>query len=98
MEAKPKQTLTNVREKSLKLVNEWALVGKKYANKYSNINFSRALPQEWCLKTIIIRSLIEVSFYEVYTKMKTNDLKMQKRKKGLRKIIYVSLNGNKGNN
>lgn len=95
-EAKANESLIKVYDRFLGLLNELALVGKVYSNEDSNAKFMRALPQEWDLKTTIIRDntdLDEVSLDEVYGRLKTHDLEIQQRRnKNSNKMKSVALN------
>ena len=95
-EAKASESLTEIYDRFLTLLNELALVGKEYSNKDSNTKFMRALPEEWDLKTTIIRdntSLNDVSLDEIYGRLKTHDLEIQQRKnKKYTRTKYVALN------
>ena len=46
-EAKANESLTEIYDRFLTLLNELALVGKEYLNEESNTKFMRALPEEW---------------------------------------------------
>ena len=54
-EAKSDESLTDVYDRFLTLLNELALVGHIYINEDSNTKFLRALPEEWDVQTSIIR-------------------------------------------
>ena len=53
-EAKSDESLTDVYDRFLTLLNELALVGHIYINEDSNTKFLRALPEEWDVQTSII--------------------------------------------
>ena len=81
-EAKYDESLIDVYDRFLTLLNELALVGQMYLNEFSNIKFLRSLPEEWDVQTSIIRygnNLETVSPDELYRMLKTHDLKLQQR-------------------
>ena len=82
-DAKANESLTEIYDRFLTLLNELALVGKKYSNEDSNTKFMRAPPKEWDLKTTIIRDntiLEDVSLDKIYERLKTHDLEIQHRR------------------
>ena len=96
-EAKANESLTEIYDRFLTLVNELALVGKEYSNEDSNTKFMRALPEEWDLKTTIIRdntaSLDDVSLDEIQGRLKIHDLDIMQRNNGKpTRTKYVVLN------
>ena len=54
-EAKSDESLTDVYDRFLTLLNELALVGQMYPNEFSNTKFLRSLHEEWDVQTSIIR-------------------------------------------
>ena len=83
-EAKSDESLTDVYDRFLTLLNELALVGQMYPNEFSNTKFLRSLPEEWDVQTSIIiygNDLETVSLDELYGMLKTHDLELQQRKK-----------------
>ena len=82
-EAKSDESLTDVYDIFLTLLNELALVGQTYPNEFSNTKVLRSLPEEWDVQTSIIRygnDLEAVSLDELYGMLKTHDLELQQRK------------------
>ena len=82
-EAKSDESLTDVYDRFLTLLNELDLVGQMYPNEFSNTKFLRSLPEEWDVQTSIIRyenDLETVSLDELYGMLKTHDLELQQRK------------------
>ena len=91
-EAKADESLTEVYDKFLSLLNELSLVGKVYDSEDSNTKFLRALTEDWDTQTSILRhhyDLNEISLDEVYRMLKTHDMELQQRK-------YRKSNRNKG--
>ena len=67
-EAKADESLTEVYDRFLSLLNELSLVGKVYDNEDSNTKFLRALTEDWDTQTSIIRhqyELNEISLDEI---------------------------------
>ena len=82
-EAKADESLTEVYDRFLSLLNELSLVGKVYDYEYSNTKFLRALSEDWDTQTSIIRhqyDLNEISLDEIYGMLKTHDMELQQRK------------------
>ena len=82
-EAKTDESLTEVYDRFLSLLNELSLVGKVYDNEDSNTKFLRALTEDWDAQTSIIRhqyELNEISLDEIYGMLKTHDMELQQRK------------------
>ena len=82
-EAKFDESLTDVYDRFLTMLNELALIGQMYPNEFSNTKFLRSLPEEWDVQTSIIRygnNLEAVSLDELYGMLKTHDLELQQRK------------------
>ena len=82
-EAKTDETLTDIYDRFLTLLNELILVGHTYLIEDSNTKFMRALPESWDTQTSIIRyhnDMGKMSFDEIYGMLKTHDLEMQQRK------------------
>ena len=91
-EAKTDESLTEVYDKFLSLLNELSLVGKVYDFEDSNTKFLRALTEDWDTQTSILRhhyDLNEISLDEIYGMLKTHDMELQQRK-------YMKSNRNKG--
>ena len=82
-EAKTDESLTEVYDKFLSLLNELSMVGKVYDYEDSNTKFLRALSEDWDTQTSIIRhqyDLNEISLDEIYGMLKTHDMELQQRK------------------
>ncbi|KAK1369394.1 hypothetical protein POM88_035486 [Heracleum sosnowskyi] len=82
-DARPDESLTDLYDRFLTLLNDLSLVGKEYETEDSNTKFLRALPEEWDTQTSIIRhqyDLNTVSLDEVYGMLRTHDLEVQQRK------------------
>ena len=82
-EAKTDESLTEVYDRFLTLLNELSLVGKVYDFEDSNTKFLRALSEDWDTQTSIIRhqyDLNEISLDEIYGMLKTHDMELQQRK------------------
>ena len=82
-EAKADESLTEVYDRFLSLLNELSLVGKVYDYEDSNTKFLRALSEDWDTQTSIIRhqyDLNEISFDKIYGMLKTHYMKLQQRK------------------
>ena len=82
-EAKSDESLTDVYDRFLTVLNELALVGQMYPNEFSNTKFLRSLPEEWDVQTSTIKygnDLETVSLDELYGMLKTHDLELQQRK------------------
>ena len=82
-EAKSDESLTEVYDRFLSLLNERSLVGKVYDYEDSNTKFLRALSEDWDTQTSIIRhqyDLNEISLDEIYGMLKTHDMELQQRK------------------
>ncbi|KAK1360650.1 hypothetical protein POM88_045124 [Heracleum sosnowskyi] len=54
-DARPDESLTDMYDRFLTLLNNLSLVGKEYVSEDSNTKFLRALPEEWDTQTSIIR-------------------------------------------
>ncbi|KAK1368041.1 hypothetical protein POM88_034133 [Heracleum sosnowskyi] len=82
-DARPEESLTDLYDRFLTLLNSLSLVDKEYETEDSNTKFLRALPEEWDTQTSIIRhqyDLNTVSLDEVYGMLRTHDLEVQQRK------------------
>ncbi|KAK1388396.1 hypothetical protein POM88_016574 [Heracleum sosnowskyi] len=82
-DARPDESLTDLYDRFLTLLNSLPLVDKEYETEDSNTKFLRALPEEWDTQTSIIRhqyDLNTVSLDEVYGMLRTHDLEVQQRK------------------
>ncbi|KAK1371594.1 hypothetical protein POM88_037686 [Heracleum sosnowskyi] len=82
-DARPDESLTDLYDRFLTLLNSLSLVDKEYETEDSNTKFLRALPEEWDTQTSIIRhqyDLNTVSLDEVYGMLRTHDLVVQQRK------------------
>ncbi|KAK1359193.1 hypothetical protein POM88_043667 [Heracleum sosnowskyi] len=82
-DARPDESLTDLYDRFLTLLNSLSLVDKEYETEDSNTNFLRALPEEGDTQTSIIRHQYDlniVSLDEVYGMLRTHDLEVQQRK------------------
>ena len=78
------ESLTEIYDRFLALLNELSLVGKEYEAEDSNTKFLLALPEEWDLQTTVIRhkyDLDTMSLDEIYGILRTHDLEVEQRKK-----------------
>ncbi|KAK1357060.1 hypothetical protein POM88_050316 [Heracleum sosnowskyi] len=95
-DVKPDESLTDLYDRFLTLLNSLSLVDKEYETEDSNTKFLRALPEEWDTQTSIIRhqyDLNTVSLDEVYGMLRTHDLEVQQRKnKKSSKAKTIALN------
>ncbi|KAK1384550.1 hypothetical protein POM88_022285 [Heracleum sosnowskyi] len=95
-DARPNESLTDMYDRFLTLLNNLSLVRKEYISEDSNTKFLRALPEEWDTQTSIIRhqyDLNTMSLDEVYGMLRTYDLEVQQRKnKKSRKAKSLALN------
>ncbi|KAK1360564.1 hypothetical protein POM88_045038 [Heracleum sosnowskyi] len=95
-DAKPDESLTDLYDRFLTLLNSLCLVEKEYETEDSNTTFLRALPEEWDTQTSIIRHQYDlniVSLDEVYGMLRTHDLEVQQRKnKKSSKAKTIALN------
>ena len=83
-DSKSDESLTNLYDRFVKLLNDLSLVDKEYALEGSNLKFILALPEKWNLKATTIRDhhdLGEMSLDEVYGMLKTYELEMELRSK-----------------
>ncbi|XP_074327970.1 uncharacterized protein LOC141665885 [Apium graveolens] len=79
-DAKPDETITNIYDRFLTLLNDLSLVGKEYNKEDSNTIFSRALPEEWDAQATIIRHKYDLDLLpldKVYEMLKTYDFEIQ---------------------
>ncbi|KAK1388182.1 hypothetical protein POM88_016360 [Heracleum sosnowskyi] len=95
-DARPDESLTDLYDRFMTLLNNLSLVGKEYVSEDSNTKFLRALPEEWDTQTSIIRhqyDLNTVSLDKVYGMLRTHDLEVQQRKNKKRsKAKTIALN------
>ncbi|KAK1394762.1 hypothetical protein POM88_013818 [Heracleum sosnowskyi] len=93
---RPDESLTDLYDRFLTLLNNLSLVDKEYETEDSNTKFLRALPEEWDTQTSIIRhqyDLNTASLDEVYGMLRTHDLEVQQRKnKKSSKAKTIALN------
>ena len=78
--AKANEFLIEIYDRYLTLLNKLAFVGKEYSNEDLKTKFMRAFPEEWDLKTTIIRDntiMDDVPLDEIYERLKTHDLEIQ---------------------
>ncbi|KAL8115556.1 hypothetical protein AgCh_022164 [Apium graveolens] len=82
-EAKLDESLTDIYDRFLTLLNNLSLVGKVYDREDSNTKFLRDLNEEWETQTSIILyqyDLEIITLDEVYGMLRTHDLEVQQRK------------------
>lgn len=89
------ESLTDIYDRFLKLLNDLSLVDKEYNLEDSNLKFLLALPEKWDLKATTIRAnhdLEDMSLDEIYGMLKTHELEMEQRSKrhgGKSKLIAL---------
>ncbi|KAL8088615.1 hypothetical protein AgCh_038406 [Apium graveolens] len=82
--SKPDESLTDLYDRFVKLLNGLSLVDKEYDIEDLNLKFLLALPERWDLKATIIRdnyALEETTLDEIYGMLKTHELEMEQRSK-----------------
>ncbi|KAL8097602.1 hypothetical protein AgCh_030654 [Apium graveolens] len=82
--SKADESLTDLYDRFVKLLNDLSLVDKEYDLEDSNLKFLLALPENWDLKSTTIRDnydLAETTFDEIYGMLKTYELEMDQRNK-----------------
>ncbi|XP_074374242.1 uncharacterized protein LOC141714633 [Apium graveolens] len=78
-DAKADESITDIYDRFLTLLNDLSLVGKEYDREDSNTQFLRALPEEWDTQASIIRHQNDLNLLtldEVYGMLKTRDLEI----------------------
>ena len=83
-DSKSGESLTDLYDRFVKLLNDLSLVNKEYDLEDSNLKFLLALPEKWDLKVTTIRDnldLGEMSLDDVYGRLKTHELEMEQRSK-----------------
>ncbi|KAL8088815.1 hypothetical protein AgCh_038556 [Apium graveolens] len=83
-DSKANESLTDLYDRFVKLLNDLSLVNKEYDLEDSNLKFLLALPECWDLKATTIRdnySLDETTLYEIYGMLKSHELEMEQRSK-----------------
>ncbi|KAL8096136.1 hypothetical protein AgCh_037185 [Apium graveolens] len=78
------ESLTDVYDRFVKLLNDLSLVNKEYDLEDTNLKFLLALPECWDLKATTIRdnyNLDETTLDEIYGMLKTHELEMEQRSK-----------------
>ncbi|KAL8119809.1 hypothetical protein AgCh_017068 [Apium graveolens] len=83
-DSKPNESLTDLYDRFIKLLNDLPLVDKEYDLEGSNLEFLLALPESWDLKAKIIRdnyNLEKITLDEIYGMLKTHELEMEQRSK-----------------
>ncbi|KAL8120799.1 hypothetical protein AgCh_017833 [Apium graveolens] len=83
-DSKANESLTDLYDRFVKLLNDLSLVNKEYDLEDSNLKFLLALPECWDLKATTIRdnySLDETTLDEIYGMLKTHELEMEQRSK-----------------
>ncbi|KAL8115142.1 hypothetical protein AgCh_021824 [Apium graveolens] len=83
-DSKADESLTDLYDRFVKLLNDLSLVDKEYDLEDSNLKFLLALPENWDLKSTTIRDnydLTETTLDEIYGMLKTYELEMDQRSK-----------------
>ncbi|XP_074323489.1 uncharacterized protein LOC141660404 [Apium graveolens] len=95
-DAKADESITDIYDRFMTLLNDLSLVRKEYDSEDSNTKFLRALPEYWDTQASIIRQhhdLDLLTLDEVYGMLKTHDLEIHQRKnKKSQKMKVVALN------
>ncbi|KAL8148088.1 hypothetical protein AgCh_005433 [Apium graveolens] len=83
-DSKAGESLTELYDRFIKLLNDLSLVDKEYDLEDSNLKFLLAFPENWDLKSTTIRdnyALDETTLDEIYGMLKTYELEMDQRSK-----------------
>jgi len=83
-DAKSGESLTDLYDRFVKLLNDLSLVDKEYDLEDSNLKFLFALPEKWDLKVTTIRDnhdLEDMSLDDIFGRLKTYELEMEQRNK-----------------
>ncbi|KAL8155955.1 hypothetical protein AgCh_001127 [Apium graveolens] len=83
-DSKANESLTDLYDRFVKLLNDLSLVDKEYDLEDSNLKFLLALPECWDLKATTIRdnyNLDETTLDEIDGMLKTHELEMEQRSK-----------------
>ncbi|KAL8147667.1 hypothetical protein AgCh_005113 [Apium graveolens] len=83
-DSKTNESLNDLYDRFVKLLNDLSLVDKEYDLEDSNLKFLLALPECWDLKATTIRdnyNLDETTLDEIYGMLKTHELEMEQRSK-----------------
>ncbi|KAL8133899.1 hypothetical protein AgCh_009096 [Apium graveolens] len=83
-DSKINESLNDLYDRFVKLLNDLSLVDKEYDLEDSNLKFLLALPECWDLKATTIRdnyNLDEITLDEIYGMLKTHELEMEQRSK-----------------
>ncbi|XP_063945935.1 uncharacterized protein LOC135151418 [Daucus carota subsp. sativus] len=83
-DSKSSESLTDLYDRFVKLLNDLSLVDKEYDLEDSNLKFLLALPEKWDLKVTTIRDnhdLEEMSLDDIFGRLKTYELEMEQRNK-----------------
>ncbi|KAL8126686.1 hypothetical protein AgCh_013813 [Apium graveolens] len=83
-DSKTNESLNDLYDRFVKLLNDLSLVDKEYYLEDSNLKFLLALPGCWDLKATTIRdnyNLDETTLDEIYGMLKTHELEMEQRSK-----------------
>ncbi|KAL8124629.1 hypothetical protein AgCh_012324 [Apium graveolens] len=83
-DSKTNESLNDLYDRFVKLLNDLSLVDKEYDIEDSNLKFLLALPECWDLKATTIRdnyNLDEITLDEIYGMLKTHELEMEQRSK-----------------
>ncbi|KAL8105243.1 hypothetical protein AgCh_029148 [Apium graveolens] len=83
-DSKADESLTDLYDRFIKLLNDLSLVDREYNLEDSNLKFLLALPKNWDLKSTTIRhnyDLTETTLDKIYVMLKTYELEMDQRSK-----------------
>ena len=83
-DSKPEESLTDVYDRFVKLLNDLSMVDKEYDLEDSNLKFLLSLPERWDLKVTTIRDnydLTQTTLDELHGLLKTHELEMDQRSK-----------------
>ena len=83
-DSKSDESLTDLYDRFVKLLNDLSLVDKEYDLEDSNLKFLLALPGNWDLKSTTIKDnydLTETTLDEIYGMLKTHELEKDQRSK-----------------
>ncbi|KAL8156039.1 hypothetical protein AgCh_001205 [Apium graveolens] len=83
-DSKADESLTDLYDRFVKLLNDLSLVDKEYDLEDSNLKFLLALPENWDLKSTTIRdnyNITETTLAEIYGMLKNYKLEMNQRSK-----------------
>ncbi|XP_063947601.1 uncharacterized protein LOC135152054 [Daucus carota subsp. sativus] len=98
-DSKAGESLTDLYDRFVKLLNDLSLVDKEYDLEDSNLKFLLALPEKWDLKVTTIRdnhNLEEMSLDDIFGRLKTYEVEMEQRSKrhgGKPKSVALKVQG-----